>query len=659
VSTTEQTRHATTNQPSHHEQSLVAQIPNLLWDTAWKHRWPLAPFYLAVGAGCSVVAGYGLTVAGGLGMGTAAAELAAWQEWTFRGRTLMSTRERHLAAIALAATALWSAIASVATFLPGLVTASLLPAALAVPAYRWIAGRKSTTPEPTPSMYSPMAQAVLDGWAGHITVGAGPRLLRGSVPILDSLREPAEGALTMDVQLPYGVNSRSVVGSANRDSVEALLSPAIEAVLPGGMPSDTVRLERIREHSTRVRVILTPSRHLEVEGGMPYQGAVLLEDGGIPLADCADGEVAHIPLFDSSGVKHGFISGTSGAGKSSTTAACVMPGVKAGLELIFYIDGKEGTSSGVELDPAITRMAVNPKQWIAMIEMVDRILAGRKTRRGRQRRNKWKALEETDPIITLLIDEATSVNKKIGSKHVDMVSKMLREGRVFGIRVIQVSQSPSAEDLIGNIAARNLMTSAGWAVCHRAGGSGASRLTLDSAPGINVDLRGLPDGQAALLVQGRLLAFPSAVRYADDEAIAAELEGHVTLELAGGDLTDAGPIYAPHHWGYAEEEPQDDYVDVDVDYGTPPAPAKPSAAQDDLPTSRFWVLDRLAENPAGMTLNQLEAAAETADPKGPSRRTISSALNDLMSRKNVAKNGAAWTAVEPELTDDLSDEESQ
>lgn len=628
--------------------SLVSRLPEIAGRAAWKHRFRLAPLYLGGVATLGVAAGSGLPTAGGLGL-TAAVLVATanyrttnGQPLTWRGRMLLSIRERKIAAAGAGATAAWAALMSIPVSLPWFAGPAVLSTALGWPTVLWVSSRQA--PPPPVALRSPFAQAALDGWAEEISVGGGVRMMHGSVPIEDSIQEPAPDTLIMRVKLARSVHSADAISSVSRRGIERAYAESM------GMGVDTVTLRAVREDPSIVEVVLAPGRPLEVEGGMPYQGPILYENGLMPLADCTDGTVIDIPLHDDSGVKHGFITGTSGAGKSATTADVILPGVIARIELVIYCDGKAGASTPIEIDPAVTRMAITPAQWMAAIEMVDRILEDRKARFAKKRKNTFVVGTETLPIITLLLDEATDINAGILGKHVKMVATIARQGRSLGIRVVQVTQSPAAEDIIGDVAVRNLITSSGWVIAHRAGGSGASRLTLDSAPGVDIDLRGLLNGQAAILAEGRVLAPLAAVRHATKPSIAAALIGHVTLELEDpADLAAAGPAYAPENWAV--------YENGELVETTPPTVSGPNFTKTttdpagDLPASRAWVLTTLRAHP-GLTLGQLGDIAET-DDDAPSRSTISRALADLYMRMQVTKEpGGIWTAKPAELTDE-------
>ena len=573
------------------ESSVASRLPEIVARAAWEHRWRLAPFYLAGCAATGVGMGNGLGMAGGLGAAAVAAEAAARTEVRAPdGRMLLSGRERRLAAIALAGTSAWTALVSSVGVLPWFADAGLLAGVLAWPTHEWWASRRpQPEPEPEPSPYSPMAQHVLNGWVSEITVGDGPRVMRGSVPIVDTLTEPAEDALSIEMQLAKGVPAKNAVSEANRRQVEALF----------GLPEDTVRLETVRDDSTRFKVIITASRHLEVEGGLDWPGPVLHKNGDVPLAVTGDGSVIPIPLFREDGVRHGMISGTTGVGKSVTSVSVLTPGVKAGIEVILYLDGKRGTSAPY-LRPIIGKYARMDEQWPILIEIAYRIMKARENRRGALGLDQFHVWEDDDPIITVFIDEPNSVNHSsfFKAKHVRMVLEILEHGRALGVRLIQCGQSPAGEDLIGGVQARGLM-SGGWSVNHRAAGKGASRLTLDST-NASVSLLELPEGGAAITVGGKLVGFPAQVRNATKARVNEEIVDLVPRDIDGDDLAAAGPEWHAAHWddcfipGYkfdattpaARVPAQGSHHDDEADDG--------EMSQDDLvAVITFWVMQAL------------------------------------------------------------------
>jgi hypothetical protein len=641
--------------------SLASEVPLMAVRAAWKHRWRLAPLYLASCAGIGVGAGHGLAMAGGLGAAAVAGELSARTEVKAPdGRMFLSARERRLAAIGLAGAGAWAGLASV-TGLPVWLDASLLGGVLAWPTHLWWDSRRPQPPAPpAPSPLSPMAQAVLQRWAGDISVGDGPRALRGSYPIEDSIIEPAEGALTMTVQLAHGVHAQNAVTAAARQQVERR----------NGLPRNTVRLEEVDEDSGKLRVIMTASRHLDVEGGLDWPGPELLDNGDVPIAVTGDGSLISIPLYRGDGIRHGMITGTTRVGKSVTSVSVLIPGVGGGVEIVLYLDGKRGTSAPYLL-PLMGKYARRDEQWPVLIEIAYRIMIGRQDRRGAAGLHEFNTLTEDDPIITVFIDEPGAVGKSrfFLAKHVRMVSEILEQGGALGVRLIQCGQSPAGEDLIGGVQARGLMSS-GWSINHRAGGKGATRLALDSTS-TNIALNELPAGGAAITVAGKLVGFPAQVRNATKERVLEELATISPRQLSGADLQAAGPAWDAPHWhecwspgyvfppnfqttaGVLTPTTQSSAIDLT---GKQPGSDQPdgSPEEEDLPSSRLWVLQYLGDNPEGLTLGQLADIGE-GEYGAPSRRTISNALKDLMSRRQVSKNGAIWVAVPAEAIDDLDE----
>src|SRR3954452_9763095 len=148
------------------------------------------------------------------------------------------------------------------------------------------------------------------------------------------MREPAEGAYAFTVPLAGDIHAKDAAAEAVRRGIESQLR----------LPLDTALVSPDRDDATRLLVPLPPARHLEAEP-QAWPGPVLLEDGGIPLAVTPDGQDIAAALFNEDGVEHALIVGTSGAGKSSTTAAFALPGPTAGYETLWYLDGKEGGSA--------------------------------------------------------------------------------------------------------------------------------------------------------------------------------------------------------------------------------------------------------------------------------------------------------------------------
>jgi hypothetical protein len=615
-------------------QSLPARAPGLIARGTWTHRWRLAP---ATGAAAVVVgqATHPLLALAGLTVTGAGLEWAARSKVKIRGRMWLSGPERRIAGIWCAGAGGWTAVTTALPQIGGRADMVLLAAALGWPTWKWVTARK-----PARAKLSAAAVALLTGWVDKVATEDGPAQLRGSRPVRSTAVEPAVGAVAFQVQLAEGIHGQNSCTAAVRRQVEVLLK----------LPVDVVALTPVRDDSTRIQVALSPGRHLE-NADVAWPGPILNDDGTVPIAETPDGAHIDIRLFNDAGVEHGLISGTAGGGKSSTSAAAVLPGVAAGREVVIWVDGKRGTSAPY-LQPAFDRYAITPQQWKAAIALVYNVMCARQVRRGKAGLSKWTTLTETDPIITLWIDEATTVNDLIGSKQVQMVAAIAREGRALGIRLVQVSQSARADQLIGGVPVRDLMAGNGFVIAHRPGGSNAARLTLDST-NVSVDLKALPPeaGFAAILRKGAVLAPVARVRYACEEAVTEFVNGLGEIRhLQGDDAEAAGDLYTK---GWDDDPASatgnglggDDLVDPD---------SEEVIQEIGELVSRTWVLEQLrAHGP--LQLGGLDELASPAEPgserRGPSRKTISNALNDLTTRGVLTKEGRAYQLIDDDTDD--------
>jgi hypothetical protein len=406
------------------------------------------------------------------------------------------------------------------------------------------------------------AVAIVDRWSEAVAL-RGPGALQGSVVDLTTMSEPAAGAYAFTVRLRDGVHGRDAATEAAKRAVETYL----------GFGVDTAQLHPDRDDATRLRVTLTPARHLE-KHPVPWPGPVLHDDGSVPIADTPDGGEVAVGLWNADGVEHVAVFGTTGAGKSSTTAALALPGPAAGVETLWVVDGAQGSSTPY-LAPACDWYARTPEQWAAALDAAHAVLTSRKTRRGTAGVHRWRGPHlEDDPILTVLVDEATTVAAKLPRRYDGIVRELQREGRKLGVRVVQVAQDPMGTDLLGGRQARDLMSTI---IAHRPGGSMAGRLSVDSTSDQSVDLRALPPepGFAAIIRKGRVLAPVARVRYASGDAAGHAAARVEVRALTGADATAAGPAYqARHTTGRGEREDGDSGGDEDA--ARPPAPATPA-----------------------------------------------------------------------------------
>jgi hypothetical protein len=624
-------------------ESLVARAPGLIARHGWTHRWRLAPAAsaAAVAAGESthpLLTLAGLTVAG------ATLEWAARSKVKIRGRMYLAASERRIAGIWCGAAGGWTAVTTALPEIGWRADFVLLTAALGWPTWKWLTARK-----PAKAKLSAAAAALLAGWTDKVAGEDGPLQLRDSRPVRSSVVEPAEGAVAFQVQLAGTVHGQTACNAAVRRQIEVLLK----------LPMDVVTLGPVRDDATRIQVSLSPERHLE-NAAVAWPGPILNDDGTVPVAATPAGGQIDIRIWNDTGVEHGMITGTSDAGKSSTSAACVLPGIAERRKVVLWVDGKRGTSVPY-MSKAFARYAISPKQWMAAIEIAYKVMVARQVRRGKAGLSEWTTLKESDPILTLWIDEATAVNAAITSRHVRMVCEIAEHGRALGVNLVQVSQSPRADKIIGGVPVRDLMAGNGFVIAHRPGGSNANRLTQDSTS-LPVDLKALPPepGFAAILRKGAVLAPIARVRFADKAAVKAFVDGLDGIRhLEGADLEAAGDLYTKG-W---DDDPATEAADTTgpaTGEGGEPSVEEVQAAEE--LESRTWVMDQLrAHGP--MQLGQLDELAQPEEPggprRGPSRKTISNALNDLATRGLLVKEGRVYALVDDEAGDDEAESDDQ
>lgn len=507
---------------------------------AWRNRWQLAPFVgagtTAIGAGVApvpTVLGLGALAAGGFITAEKGPDQIAGREW-------LSRAERTIAGRWAASAAVWTAGVGTANGL-GLAwngsTVGLAAAALATlvgaPTAAWLRSRRirSTGAD----KLSEATRQLIKAWPATIGV-SGPKCLQGSHIVAESAAEPSPGTVTFLVELRGDVHAEDAAGDDVRKHLERQLR----------MGLNTATVEANHDDSGQVRVTLSPSRHLE-KVAATWDGPILRDDGTIPLAVDREGRDIDINLFNEDGVEHFSVFGASGTGKSFTVTAAVLPGICERREVLFYIDGGQGTSAGHLTGVCDWYAVQSAEEWCQVVEAAHRIMKVRKARRNGQSR--WRVKSEKDPVITLLIDEATTVLGMLpkNGPHAGMVMEILREGRKLGVRCGQITQDPEITGIIGGRNARAQMAGAGAMIGHRVADITAATLAAGSTSE-KVDLRALPPGPGwcGIIHKGKVLTHAARVRYATPEqveTVISETLNKGLRGLAGEDLAAAGPAY--------------------------------------------------------------------------------------------------------------------
>ncbi|HEY3561787.1 MAG TPA: hypothetical protein VGL05_30185 [Kribbella sp.] len=516
----------------------------------WHYRWQLAPLaasgVTAVGAAIAPA----LTLLGLAAVAAAGYVSAAKGPDEIAGRVWLSRAERRLLGRWAAGAWVWSAGVWIANA-AGLdwsagslaVALSALGLATGEQVVGWLKSRQIRRTEPeTQAELSAGAVQLRDAWP-HAVLN-GPAGLAGSV-IVD-LEEPEAGTYIVIVQLRADVHAATVATDEVRQWLERALHMGV----------DTARVEPVRDDAGRIKLILTPSRQLEkVEKIWP--GPVLYADGRVPVAVTLDGKEVCLRIYNSSGVYHHLLLGSSGSGKSNTLNVMLLPTVVERLSVMVYLDGKLGTSSprlARAMDTAIRKTELFGKA----IEMVHRIMKSRQERYGDLGDDDFVVSPTGDPIIELVIDECNVVKKYLTARHEEMLEDLAVTGRSLGIALKYSGQRGAAEDLPGGMAVRDqMMGSVGNVVGLRPGGTHSQTTTLQATTE-EIDLLALPGGDNAggwcgILLAGKVAGYPARMMFdpKKNSRVDNVLDGFVPRELEGEDRKAAGEFYESRPTGAA------------------------------------------------------------------------------------------------------------
>ena len=600
--------------PGGRHSSVFSRAPETLARGLWRHRWQLAPLPAATGVLVPALTHPTPVVLG------CAAVTAVSGAWARKGRPLagrmwLSAKER-------AVVAQWAGASGAATWAIGTWdlgpawAAAALAAATAWPTWTWVTGRATRS-----TRLDAATRAALKAWQPRIAAD-GPAALRGSTVLWRTVTRPGPGAATFVVQLADGVHAA--------EACTPTVQRAIEAGLRLGI--DTCQIDTIRDDATRIRVMLTPGRHLEVKP-VAWSGPRLHRRGStweIEVADALDGEVVAVTYADRDGVRHLMVSGTSNVGKSTTLTVIVLSSAVSGHAVQWLLDGKGGTSMPY-LRPIFDWYATRPHQWGTVVDTLYAVYRARRERRGDAGLHAFRVGREADPVIELIVDEGSAVVAHLTKEQQRRYLEMAQQGRALGIRLVQAAQDVMATGFVGGRQARDLLSgNNGAVVAHRPAGNLAKRLTSEST-GESVDLMALPPepGFVAVMQGGRVLAQSARVHYADPDVARGYAEKITARGLSGEDAMAAGAAYLSRHDDTAAPEPPGDLDGVNAGEAL------------DMAASDAAVLAALRAAPDGLRLGELEDACP-----GISRRTVSNALARLARRGQVAKDGPVWSVSE-------------
>lgn len=395
---------------------------------------------------------------------------------------------------------------------------------------------------------SEKARELLETWAHAMSGLAAPKELLNSQIVPESMREPNAGTIAFTVELRDTVHAQDAVSDELRKQLERKMRLGV----------GTVRLAANKTDSGQIHVtILHDPDALKINAEWP--GPVLEDhpDGSttVPFSVTPDGVDIPVLLNDKDGVMMGFISGTTGAGKSNSLTTWVLPGIVARRTVMIYVDGGQGTSASHLTGGADWFAVDGVEAWKRGILGAYLLTKSRKARRSKMGLSRWRGLEETDPAGLLVIDEATTVARALGKSganvgengafisYGDMVLEIEREGRKLGVGVIQLAQDALGTDTVGGRQARDLAMSGGTCIGHRPTG-GTSNMLTGTSTAESIDLRALPaePGHVGVIQRGQVLAPQTHVRYAVPDSVEDILEelGDVR-EFEGADAEAMAP----------------------------------------------------------------------------------------------------------------------
>lgn len=632
----------------------VSRLAGGLARWAVRHRWHLGPF---VGYGSLVWAAATSPAAAAITCGGVAllAHLSATRmAEQFRGRAWLSMRERSTLTLWFGLAFAWAAALDAGALRVDLTGLLILAGMLLWPTWTWSMSRRVRRK----AKPSKLAQKISAVWPMQMAT-MGPTPLKGSLIVPGSVADLPGGSLTMLIRLADSVHSTDALTPDVRRFIERRMEFGVGTVDTGA----------VHDHSGQFQVTLTPARHLE-NADAEWAGPVLNDNGTVDLAVTPSGESVLVPLHDKSRVKHFAIVGVTGTGKSNDLSNLILPGVMAEREIVWYCDGKRGTSAAF-LAGACDWWAVDETAWAQVVDTIDAVLKARQSRRGERRLSSWRGAKEKDPIITVVFDEASIIGAALKQRHHDLVLEDERASTAFGIRFGQITQDAQGIDWIGGRVSRDQIGGGGIMIGHRPGsGTGAFLTAGTTSEGI--DLRSLPaqPGWAGVIVQGEVVAAKARVRYAAEPAVLERLDGFTPRGLTGPDLMAAmsvGPAYRDRIQGRDAAEAMARAAELDDEISEPdtaplrvpepmilrhadPAPEdvmapllnlSAQAMKDRAESTRLEVLAVL------LASDDEVSAADLVRVTGISRASVDRALKALQEGEQVSRNEETrgWMAL--------------
>jgi hypothetical protein len=389
------------------------------------------------------------------------------------------------------------------------------------------------------SIYERALAAVL----GELSMDGGP--LRGAR--LASLSMPAPQVVVAEVALGYGHHSDDAATTALARAIETRAQiPFKGGIEVTAINPSTIRVtaswtQALDSHSVPYDAARNPGRGKSWVGIDDARNDIVLNNYTVGEAD---GKVR---------VHHGWLVGRTGAGKSSALTAILLPGLKAGEEIVLDADGKGDSMD--KLEPYICRYARRKlgeggspgDRFEQTVTLARSIMMARKARPGG-----WTGPSPTDPVITLVANDATSVKGEIDPVTQEHFAEIGRMGESLGVRTIQDLQIPKVDDLIGEGDWRgNTRWVFGFVSADATYSSIASQSTNEE-----LSLLGLQVGRAAVIVEGQVRARNAKMVWISTEDVEQAMRGVEPAQLHPDDMAAVKPL-----WDLTANWPAQDAVD--------------------------------------------------------------------------------------------------
>ncbi|WP_337797690.1 FtsK/SpoIIIE domain-containing protein, partial [Nocardiopsis dassonvillei] len=170
-------------------------------------------------------------------------------------------------------------------------------------------------------------------------------------------------------------------------------------------------------------------------------------------------EMAEWLLYDDSGIRHGYLTGNTGAGKSVLMDTLVIGALETGVTSVLYIDPKGNSSPRIAKHAHVAVLSEDPKRWHRVLDGVLEGMAIRKAlvEAGITNSSRFVPTPEF-PGVLIAIDE---IHRLTGDP--DILAKLLfvaREGRSLGFGLLLASQGYTAGEWGGSTIFRALVTGA-------------------------------------------------------------------------------------------------------------------------------------------------------------------------------------------------------